>query len=105
MGCQVVRVCPNPAGDSADGLTFCGDNLIMLGYSGNLYEISPATCAVIGLCPLNAGASGNGITGDRNAVIFVDDIVSLNLDKVETGCDIPVPVEASTWSGVKVRYR
>lgn len=104
-GCQVLSVCPNPAGDAADGLSFCGDNLIMLGYSGTLYEIDPATCVTVGLCPLNEGASGDGITSDRSALLFVDNSSTNQLDRLDVGCDIPVPTLRKSWGHVKSVYR
>jgi hypothetical protein len=104
-GCQVLSVCPNPAGDSSDGLSFCGEHLLMLGYSGNLYEIDPANCQVVGLCPLNLGASGNGIASDRNSILYVDDDTTLKLDRVDVGCDIPVPAVSRSWGHVKSLYR
>jgi hypothetical protein len=104
-GCQVLSVCPNPAGDAADGLSFCGEHLIMLGYSGNLYEIDPVSCAVLGLCPLNLGAQGNGITSDRTAILYVDDIATNLLDRVDVGCSIPTPTLRQSWGLVKSTYR
>ena len=104
-GCQVLGVCPNPVGDAADGLSFCGEHLIMLGYSGNLYEIDPPSCQVLGLCPLNSGAQGNGITSDRTAILYVDDVITNQLDRVDVGCRIPTPAVKQSWGLVKSTYR
>lgn len=104
-GCQVLGVCPNPAGDAADGLSFCGEHLLMLGYSGNLYEIDPGTCSVLGLCPLNSGAQGNGITSDRTAILYVDDVNTNQLDRVDVGCRIPTPTLQRSWGSLKSTYR
>lgn len=68
--------CPNPSynghGDSADGLTFCGSSLMMLGYSGRLYRINPQTCQYTS-CALPALAAGNaynGLESDENGRIL-----------------------------------
>jgi hypothetical protein len=50
LTCQVLQVCPNPPGDSADGLTMCGKYLVMLGYSGRVYQIEPNTCTIVASC-------------------------------------------------------
>lgn len=102
-GCVVVSVCPNPPGDSFDGLTMCHGNLVGLGYSGTLYLMNP-NCGIIGSCPLNAGARGNGLASDGIGRVFVDDISALTLDDVDVGCQIPLPVEPTSWSGIKARY-
>lgn len=103
-GCQEVARCPNPAGDSADGLTFCNDQLIMLGYSGIVYRIDFNSCTITGTCQLNAGASGNGIASDRTNRLWADNING-DIDLVDVGCSIPIPVSRETWSSIKVFYR
>lgn len=103
-GCVDVGICPNPPGDSFDGLTMCQGNLVGLGYSGMLYLMNP-NCGIIGTCPLNSGASGNGLASDGTGRVFVDDISALTLDEVDVGCQIPLPVQPSTWSKIKAaRY-
>jgi len=103
-GCSIVGRCPLPGGDAGDGLTMCNGQLVMLGYSGRLYTIDPSGCDVTGLCDLNAGASGNGLTGNRSDTVLADNMNG-DLDRVDVGCDIPVPVEPRTWGGVKAIYR
>lgn len=102
--CRQVSVCPNPAGDSADGLTTCNGQIIMLGYSGTAYRIDFNTCSVVGACQLNLGAEGNGLTSDHVGRLWTDH-VNGNLDAVDVGCQIPVPVRGSTWSGLKLMVR
>ncbi len=103
-GCQIVGRCPLPAGDAGDGLTMCKDQLVMLGYSGTLYTIDPVTCRITGVCDLNAGATGNGLAGNRSDTVLADNDNG-DLDRVDVGCDIPVPLENSTWGGVKALHR
>lgn len=103
-GCQEVARCPNPINDSADGLAFCNDQLIMLGYSGAIYRIDFNTCTITGNCQLNNGADGNGITSDHAARLWADN-VNGDLDLVDVGCSIPIPVERQTWTGIKAFYR
>lgn len=103
-GCQEVSRCPNPQGDSADGLTLCNGLIIMLGYTGNVYSIDFNTGTAIGACQLNLGADGNGITSDRAGRLWADN-VNGDLDAVDAGCQIPVPVLSVTWTSIKSRYR
>lgn len=99
--------CANVPGDSYDGLTFCkqnGETLVALGYSGVLYQIDFNTCQVLASCQLNLGADGNGLASNFVDHVYVDN-VNGNVDELNVGCSLPpVPVEATTWSGIKARF-
>ena len=103
-GCEVLARCPLPPGDAADGLTMCEGNLIMLGYSGTIYRIDPNTCEVTGRCDLNTGASGNGLSSNRMDTVFADNSNG-DLDSIDVGCRIPLPVSEQTWGAIKALYR
>ncbi len=100
---NVVTTCANPAGDSADGLAVCGSYLLVLGYSGTLYQIDLETCEEVSSCQLNAGALGNGIASDLVSTLWVDQPGFTDI--LDRDCDQPVSTEESTWGGLKSLYR
>ena len=99
--------CANVPGDSYDGLTFCkqgGETLVALGYSGVMYQIDFNSCRVLASCQLNLGAEGNGLASNFVDHVYVDN-VNGDVDELNVGCSLPpVPVEATTWSGIKARF-
>jgi len=100
---NVVTTCPNPAGDSADGLAVCGNYLLMLGYSGTLYQIDLDTCEEVSNCQLNAGAAGNGITSNLISTLWGDQPGAIDI--LDRDCDQPVPTQDASWGGLKSLFR
>jgi hypothetical protein len=101
--CTVMTQCANPAGDSADGLAVCGRYLLMLGYSGTIYQFNLDTCELVSSCELNAGPAGNGITSDLVSTLWVDQPGAIDI--MNRQCDQPVPVQESSWDSIKSFYR
>lgn len=83
--CNVVDSFPYPDNDAADGLGYCDGLLIMLGYSGLIYQIDPTTRQVVGMCRLNNGNRGNGVTADGNLRVAVDQPTSIDLLEIKCG--------------------
>ncbi len=100
---NVVTTCPNPAGDSADGLAICGNYLLMLGYTGTLYQIDLDTCEEVSSCQLNAGAAGNGIASNLVSQLWVDQPGFIDI--LDRDCDQPVPTRDTSWGGLKSLFR
>ena len=83
--CVVDRIFNNPPGEAADGLAFCGDFLLMLAYSGLLYQIDPNNGRVLGICRLNDGPQSNGLAADGNLRVAADQPTSIDLIELDCG--------------------
>jgi hypothetical protein len=101
--CTVVNSFPNPGGDSADGLADCGDYIIMLGYSGVIYQLDPSNGLIVEQCDLNEGAMGNGLASDGLGVLWADHTGGY-VDVVAVNCYVPFPVEETSWGTIKAMY-
>lgn len=105
--CKLLGRVANPPNDSADGLGFCGRYLIMLGYSGTLYQIDPQDGTIVNSCVVETGVMGNGLDTDGVSQVFADfhgggiD----HLDHVSFDCSLPVPTQRTSWGATKIRYR
>jgi hypothetical protein len=105
--CKLLARIPNPPLDSADGLGFCGGRLIMLGYSGRLYQIDPSDGTIVHECMVFEGVNGNGLDTDGLSQVLADfhgggrD----HFDRVGFDCSGAVPTRSTSWGATKIRYR